>query len=225
NGKTSLLGVFLHIYNMKEIVLELLFTLTVGAASGIHKDGNHVYIVSDNSGYIYHYGIDSKQVDKWALYENAQEITPKKEKKDFESVTAKDGKHYVLGSGSKAKRQTCYVFDPRTNESEPVSLAPLYYKLSMIGEVGKDLNIEGVIHHKNEFLLFQRGNGASARNGIFRIKADDLASATDITFTEVKLPKIDKGQAAFTDAVLVKDKIYFLAAAEGTKSTYDDGVI
>jgi hypothetical protein len=32
-------------------------------------------------------------------------------------------------------------------------------------------------------------------------------------------------RTSFTDAVLVEDKIYFIATAENTESTYDDGEI
>jgi len=39
------------------------------------------------------------------------------------------------------------------------------------------------------------------------------------------LPKIKNVPATFTDAILVDDKIYFLAAAEDTTSTYDDGAV
>jgi hypothetical protein len=41
----------------------------------------------------------------------------------------------------------------------------------------------------------------------------------------VRLPKIKHLETSFTDAVLVDDKIYFLATAEDCNSTYDDGEI
>ena len=43
--------------------------------------------------------------------------------------------------------------------------------------------------------------------------------------TNYKLPKIKSVRSSFTDAVLVEDKIYFLATAEDTQSTYDDGEV
>jgi hypothetical protein len=41
----------------------------------------------------------------------------------------------------------------------------------------------------------------------------------------VSLPKIKHIETSFTDAILVDGKIYFLATAEDTTSTYDDGEI
>ena len=39
------------------------------------------------------------------------------------------------------------------------------------------------------------------------------------------MPKIKHVETSFTDAILVEDKIYFLATAEDTTSTYYDGEI
>ena len=39
------------------------------------------------------------------------------------------------------------------------------------------------------------------------------------------MPKIKGVRSSFTDAVMFKDKIYFLATAEDTESTYKDGEI
>ena len=40
-------------------------------------------------------------------------------------------------------------------------------------------------------------------------------------FIPFELPKIKNVETTFTDAILIEDKIYFLAAAEDTASTYD----
>lgn len=226
-SKTPFTGVFLHLYQMKEIVLELLFRLTVGAASGLHCVGSDVYIIADNSGYVYHYNLDRTSFEKYQLYDAPQDITPKKEKKDLEAMAAQDGQLYVFGSGSKKKRQMGYVFNTKSQKSLALNLEPLYSRLKSKGQISKDdLNIEGAIFYGKDLLLFQRGNGAAARNGVFVVKGKDkFSDSADVSFTEVKLPQIEGVTATFTDAVAVKDKIYFLAAAEGTDSTYDDGVI
>jgi hypothetical protein len=39
------------------------------------------------------------------------------------------------------------------------------------------------------------------------------------------LPSLDDVETTFTDAILVGETIYFLASAEKTDSTYDDGVV
>ena len=41
----------------------------------------------------------------------------------------------------------------------------------------------------------------------------------------IKLPKIKNVEVSFTDAILVDNYIYFLATAEDTISTYEDGEV
>ena len=71
---------------------------------------------------------------------------------------------------------------------------------------------------RQKLFLFQRGNGATAKNGI--IKIDDKLN---IEFVPFALPKLKTVESSFTDAILVDNKIYFLATAENSTSTYDDG--
>lgn len=71
-------------------------------------------------------------------------------------------------------------------------------------------------------LLFQRGNGKNSKNGIFIIP--DNASLSK-HFVAIKLPKIKNVEVSFTDAILVDNYIYFLATAEDTISTYEDGEV
>jgi len=44
-------------------------------------------------------------------------------------------------------------------------------------------------------------------------------------YNSYKLPSIKGIPSSFTDAVLVRDKIYFLATVENTASTYEDGIV
>lgn len=212
---------------MKELLLEFLFNLAVSAASGIHCQGEDVYIIGDNSGFVYHHNLEQTTFSRHPLYDGATDITPKKLKRDLESAAFLNGKLYIFGSGSKKKRETGYIFDIESQKSTAFALNVLYGKLrAAAGLDPDDLNIEGAVFYKKELLLFQRGNGLAARNGIFRVKGKDKFSAdAEVVFTEVKLPQIEGVTATFTDAVAVKDKIYFLAAAEGSDNTYDDGTI
>ena len=41
----------------------------------------------------------------------------------------------------------------------------------------------------------------------------------------ISLPTLDDIETTFTDAILVGDTIYFLACAENTTSTYEDGEV
>ena len=83
----------------------------VGASSGIVYFQNNLYIVGDNSGFLYKYNIENKDLNKFELTKNAQENTPKKIKSDFESITFQNGKLQIFGSGSTKKRNSQFTVD------------------------------------------------------------------------------------------------------------------
>lgn len=82
------------------------------------------------------------------------------------------------------------------------------------------MNIEGGLYIQDNLFLFQRGNGLNAKNGIFKISVND-----QYEFFPISLPKIKHVETSFTDAILIDNRIYFLAAAEDTISTYEDGEV
>jgi hypothetical protein len=102
-------------------------------------------------------------------------------------------------------------------------LSVLYEFLRKLASLNDDeLNIEGAICANKTMLLFQRGNAQNSKNGIFIIP--DNASLSK-HFVSITLPKIENIEVSFTDAVLVDEFIYFLATAEDTISTYEDGEV
>ena len=88
-----------------------------------------------------------------------------------------------------------------------------------------DFNIEGAIYNGESLFLFNRGNGKSKKNVVFTIQGKNLMNEFNILSNDYKLPKIKGVRSSFTDAILVDNKIYFLATAEDTNSTYNDGEI
>jgi hypothetical protein len=194
----------------------------IGAASGIIFRENQLYIISDNSTFLYQYHLDTKKLIKINLFFESQENIPKKEKFDFEALTLRDNKLYIFGSGSTENRNLRLSYNLQTQEISQKDLTKTYKNLVQKTNIHKnDLNIEGAFYHNQKWHLFQRGNGANSQNGIFIIdKTNDT-----IDFTPFSLPKVQNVQATFTDAILVGDKIYFLAAVENTDSTYNDGEI
>jgi hypothetical protein len=103
-------------------------------------------------------------------------------------------------------------------------LSKLYENLKQSASISdEEINIEGAFYSNKKWCLFQRGNGVNSRNGIFRINS--LKSEFLTEFVEVQLQKINHIETSFTDAILVENKIYFLAAAENITSTYEDGEI
>ncbi len=193
----------------------------IGAASGLVFLDDSLYIIADNSSFLYQYNLNKNRLEKIKLYESSQENLPKKEKLDFESITKKGDKLHIFGSGSTNKRELKFSYNILNHKVKSKKISKLYKKLKQNQQfVSDDLNIEGAFYFANNLYLFQRGNGENAINGVFVINENK-----QITFTKINLPTIKNVQATFTDAILVDNKIYFLAAAENTDSTYNDGEI
>ena len=210
---------------MEKFQLSVLFKIIgIGSASGLVYHQDKLYIISDNSTFLYEYNLMDKRLDKIALVENPQDNIIKKEKPDFESITLKGNNLVLLASGSTDKRNKLFKYNINSKKIKEKSFEEFYRKLKSELEIKEDeLNIEGLIITDKKILLFQRGNGSTSRNGI--IYADDEPDNPKFKFIPFELPNIKNVETTFTDAILVEDKIYFLAAAEDTSSTYDDGEV
>ena len=210
---------------MEQFTIEPLYKIIgVGSASGLIYKDNSLFVISDNSSFLYEYHVQENQHSRIKLFENSQENIPKKDKFDFESIALKGNELHILGSGSTSKREKRIIYNLETREIQEKSLSKLYQNLKQSASISDDeLNIEGGIFCNKNWFLFQRGNGANSRNGIFKTKSLEIECPNE--FVKVQLPKIKHVETSFTDAILVEDKIYFLATAEDTTSTYDDGEI
>lgn len=202
----------------------------IGSASGLFLHEDLLYIIGDNSGHLNEYDIKTKKLRKiQILFDKTLdqlENIPKSLKPDFEILCQHSDKLYILGSGSTSKRNLMIEFDLKTQKVVQKDLTETYSHLKSISKIDdQNFNLEGAIFTGNEWLLFNRGNGIDAKNGIFKIQGADLAKTKQVKFNPFKLPNIDHVESSFTDAVLVKNEIFFIATAEDTKSTYADGEI
>jgi hypothetical protein len=210
---------------MEKLQLSILFKIIgIGSASGLVYHEEKIYIISDNSNFLYEYVITNQKLNKIALVENAEENIIKKDKSDFESITLKGDDLIILGSGSTEKRNQIFKFDINSKKIKEKSFAEFYNKIKLELEIKEnELNIEGLIATDKNIYFFQRGNGGTCKNGI--IYAEDEPDNPNFKFIPFELPKIKNIETSFTDAILVENKIYFLAAAEDTTSTYEDGEV
>jgi hypothetical protein len=211
---------------MQIFKLELQFRIKgIGSASGLIYKEKSLFIISDNGSFLYQYNIPKNKLTRIPLMENAQENIPKKDKFDFESITLKGNKLHIFGSGSTAKREKEIIYNLENLAIEEKDLSKLYKKIKQTNSISdENLNIEGALFYNEKWHLFQRGKGANSRNGI-AILDENFNENGIIEFIPIQLPKIKNIETTFTDAVLVEDKIYFLATAEDTTSTYFDGEI
>ena len=213
---------------MEKFTLELLFQIIgIGSASGLIFKDNSLLIIGDNSGFLYEYQIDSKTLQPFPLLQNPVENTPKKDKADFEAITNFGDSLYVFGSGSTEKRnQMIHVNYTDKKIIATNDLSDLYAVMQNFGEIKpEDFNIEGAIYTGEHWYILNRGNGSSTKNILFTIEGKNLTNDFKILSNAYKLPKIKGIRTSFTDGVLVGNSIYFLAAAEDTQSTYEDGEV
>ncbi|WP_159777385.1 hypothetical protein [Flavobacterium sp. 9AF] len=208
---------------MEKFQLQLFFQIIgLGSASGLLYHNHLLYLISDNSTYLYEYKIESNELTKIALTENPAENISKKEKLDFESIALKGNKIVFLGSGSTENRNIAKSFHLKSKKIKTFDFIKHFENFRKITSLSNDeLNIEGLIIIEDKILFFQRGNAINASNGIFIMNE----ITQNIIFKTVSLPKINNVEASFTDAILVDKTIYFLATVENTISTYDDGEI
>lgn len=213
---------------MEKFTLEILFQIIgIGSASGLLYQDNSLYVIGDNSGYLYEYNIDNTDLKKHELIANPTENIAKNLKPDFESITNHNDTLYIFGSGSTDQRNKMIEFDLKSKTKIATNnLTDFYAVMQNFSSIKpEDFNLEGAIFNGENWYLFNRGNGKTNKNAIFTIHAKSLGEEFSLIAVDYKLPKIKGVRSSFTDAILVDDKIYFLATAEDTKSTYNDGEI
>ncbi|MCF6128985.1 hypothetical protein L1S35_04820 [Flavobacterium sp. AS60] len=210
---------------MEKFQLSVLFKIIgIGSASGLLYHNDLLYIISDSSTYLYEYNIEKENLNKIAIVDSAQENIAKKDKPDFEAIALKGKNLHLFGSGSTVNRNRIFKYNLKSGKIKEKDISDIYLKIKKLYNIAADeLNIEGVILNGESILLFQRGNGYTAKNGI--IYANDDGENLESKFIPFDLPKIKNVPTTFTDAILVDETIYFLAAAEDTRSTYEDGEV
>jgi hypothetical protein len=111
-----------------------------------------------------------------------------------------------------------------------IDFSPLLHLLE--GEIA-DLNIEGGAVLDDSVFLLQRGNGKAGFNAVIELEREALraclrgdgAGLIKPRISEMRLPEMGGERLTFTDASFHEGALYFAAAAEAGKSTYDDGRI
>jgi hypothetical protein len=200
----------------------------VAAGSGLVYHKNHFYVVADDEVALAIFTEKNQEKGKFIkLFSKSLSLDfklRKKEKPDLESLIKLDDERlFALPSGSKENRVIGALVDLKTQTVTEINLEKSFHLLQ---KKIQELNIEGVILRKENLLLFQRGNGVSHNNSIIYLKLSEFLDGEIKEFTSipVHLGEIKNIPYSFTDASLgPNDEIYFLAAAENSESTYEDG--
>lgn len=199
----------------------------ISSASGIEFWEGQIYIVSDNSNYLYDYRITDNQLDRQVLLQSPQmERIAKPQKLDLEAMLLTEDRIYTFGSGSTAARERGFSISRNDWNSSVLDLRNLYSAMKKSANISSsDFNIEGVAMHENSWLFLNRGNGPAGRNVIFKVDGDDLINDFVITCFDIELPQINGLLFGFSGAAVLGDSLYFIATAEEGLSTYEDGEI
>lgn len=220
--------------------------LGIKAASGLVKIENTFYVIADDEVSLADFKFEGETKARYLKLLEKQlprdAAERKKLKPDWESLiqlSLAQDQNILLAvpSGSTENRMTgAFVrldkaghIDGNYNPAT-VDFSEIYKELKT---KLTELNIEGVCVLNGRLKLFQRGNGAEGKNAIIDIDlagfCSDLANAVSIkaqhilAVTEYNLGHLDGHKLDFTDACAVNDQIWFLAVAEESQSTYEDG--
>lgn len=206
----------------------------ITAASGLIAVGENFYIVSDDELFLFSVTANFTQNPKPTRIFKG-ELPPdkaqrKKLKPDLEALVhlPVQNKILCLPSGSKKNRFRGALVSVSERgeilgEAQEIDLAEIYSKIE---KRFPELNIEGaVLLNSQELRLFQRGNGEKKENGIIDLDLKSFLAGKPLikSMKEIKLSDISGIPLSFTDASIREDRIWFLAAAENTESTYLDG--
>lgn len=211
----------------KYLITSWLKIVGITAASGLAFQNNELILVSDNSNALYHYFINNDSLAKYSLDNNEiKDKLPKAEKLDLEAFTIFNNEWYAFGSGSKENRNTAFAYNKTTSQSTKIDLKSLYDEMKSFSELGNDdFNIEAVTTYNNDWYFLNRGNGPKNANYIYVVQGKNLTDEYNLFFYEFNLPKIDNVSSGFSAATVLNNTLFFIATAEDSTSTYNDGTV
>jgi hypothetical protein len=210
--------------------LKLVKNLPVSAASGLVCYKERLYIIADDENELLL--LDSHSSQRLSLLTGELPQTPearKKAKPDFEALMLIGNQLFALPSGSKPNRSKAVMISIPDHQFQVFYLTSLY---SFIAPMIKDLNLEGATLVGDEIWLFNRGNGAGRANYLIKLDAKtflkeaslgEVSSQVFKSLTTLSIGESNGYPLGVTDACFDDGLVYFVAVAEATDSTYDDG--
>lgn len=232
---------------MKATILRKVNFPNIPSASGMEVIGDKVYIIGDDSPYLYVLDLVSLQLsEKIQLFETTSVSgtrIPKATKPDLECLTILDinNKPHLaaFGSGSASTRNLSYLISLPTSDSQPPivtekSLDALYKVLQENEDLlkGDLLNIEAAATTPDQQLfLFQRSTQAGP-NVVFVFNAPEfirhLTHQTKVPAYQTiffNLPRLQGLDARFSGASTHQNLLFFSASVENTTNAILDGEV
>jgi hypothetical protein len=218
----------------------------VRAASGIARVGERLVIAQDDTAFVGVRDSDGRVVgvalparpDGRRRFE--ARLGNKADKLDLEAcVGLPDGRALLFGSGSTERRQRIVTFD--SGALRVVDADELYAALRRERAFsGAELNVEGAALVGTRLRLFQRGNGAATSDAAAVNATVDLDLRAFVAWLDegalgsppplTNILRYDLGEVSgvpygFTDASAFEGGAIYLAGAEASPNTYDDGEV
>ena len=214
------------------------------SASGVEIINDQIYVIGDDSPYLYQLDSDFSVIDKTLITGNdstSNGRVPKAIKSDFESMASyhleNDILIAVVSSGSKeVTRDTIHLISLLKKEILfSKNIRPLFdviRKKASFSETD-EINIEALAINKTNVFMMQRGN--NNENIIMSFDKDNFLNyitTNDNKVPEFKiyrfsLPSLDNTISGFSGACILPDNsgLLFTASLEATTDAYSDGEI
>ncbi|CAN5802128.1 hypothetical protein BH10BAC2_BH10BAC2_41070 [soil metagenome] len=215
---------------MKLNLLDFTELKSFPSGSGIEFYDDKIYLVGDDAKDILVTNRKWKELQRINLFESKEERIAKKIKADLEAtaILHLDKMVYLLimGSGSKALRNSCILLNVETGDKTELDCSVFYQRLQSMGII--DLNIEGAAEVSDYMLFCNRGNKTNPANQLiitsidfFRHQQDAPVRILDIDLSEYE------GTMALSGACYSyeHDWLLFTASTEDTGNSYEDGHI
>lgn len=210
------------------------------SGSGLAVVNDTVYVIGDDSPWLFKYSKDRKISEKLLLIEGfaPEGRIPKPVKPDFECMAQIQDRDETLllifGSGSKSPERDVLV---KVVVQEPeitqrYSLTAFYDRLAQFsGGTRKGLNIEAAMVSGKELYLFNRADNAifvtDWQEFLNTLPDKEAIRKLEIRHFKVSLPELKGVSAGFSGACLLPDtnKILFTATLEDTENWIADGEV
>lgn len=212
----------------------------LSAGSGLVAAANALWVVADDMHHIVRLPVGSLNGPGHRIFPGDLPDDPKERKRvkpDIECLMAlprRDAATRLVAFPSGSKRRRVRGVELQLDDVVKTHEADFSPILHFLDERVPDLNIEGGAIHGETVTLLQRGNGKAGFNatiefGVEQLEAclrgDHIARSFTPRINEMSLPEIDGVRLTFTDASVHEGVLYFVAAAESSASTYDDGKV
>ncbi|QED37512.1 hypothetical protein FK178_07150 [Antarcticibacterium arcticum] len=233
----------LFIYGCKKKEMHIKITVQkeltgIASASGIEVIGNSIYVIGDNSPFLFRLNRKMEIQEKINLFPSnnmGDSIIEKMQKPDLEALTLSEEENlklYAFGSGSKSPERDILIelIPGKPHLVNKYDLTGFYNNLRLQANLSPEkLNIEAAGIFNGKLYLFNRGENLIIRYSMedFRSFLEGKMEVPVAEIFQINLPAINGIPAGFSGATFNRgnESILFTATVEDTSNWIDDGEV